>query len=148
MRTILALGIAALVTAAPCLAQEGPPRAQKRADARYYLVHYWDFEPGQRDEALALAGAHFGPVSAAAGQERESAFVSLTGEWDVIVYFPLAEGPDALAWEITPTDEAWMATLAEREGGMEQAMALFDRFDQMVAREKVELVMELAPAAP
>lgn len=65
----------------------------------------------------------------------------LTGEWDVIAFFLLPEGPDALAYENSITDVAWMAKPSEREGGMEKALALFDQFDATVAREKFEIVM-------
>jgi hypothetical protein len=128
------------------LAQEGPPKAAKRENMEYYTAVYWDFNPGKEREALEFAQKHFVPVSSEAGQKSEIAFLPLSGEWDAIVYFPLPDGPDAYAWETTPADAAWLAKFAEREGGWDKAVKLFQQYDEMVARSKSELVMH--PTGP
>lgn len=124
----------------PAFAQEGP-RPERRAGMSYYTMVLFDFKPGMEQQAFQFGMEHFAPVSAEAGVPREMAFVGLTGEWDLILFDPLPEGPDALAWEVTETGAKWMAALAAREGGMEQARQRFEEFNAMVARSKVELVM-------
>lgn len=134
----LALVVAPFVGA---LAQEGPPDAAQRENVEYYTAVFWDFKPGKERAALEFAQKHFVPVTPEVGQEPEIAFLSLTGEWDVVVYFPLPEGPEGYAWDPSPSGATWLAKLAEREGGWPQAVKLFEEYDAMVARSKSELVM-------
>lgn len=134
----LAAIAAALVIPASATAQDAPA-VERRENVQYYIAEYFDFKPGMEDQALDFAEAHFGPVSDPANPEI--VFLPLTGQWDAIVFFPLAEGPDALAYEISPSDSEWFTRFAEREGGMEAAMGRLGEFNAMVARSHRELVM-------
>lgn len=137
----LAAIAAGLVLAASGTAQE-TPAAERRQNVQYYIAEYFDFKPGMEDQALEFAEEHFDPVSDPAN--REIVFLPLTGEWDAIVFFPLPEGTEALAYEVSPSDAEWFTRFAEREGGMEVAMARFEEFNAMVGRSRRELVMRPA----
>ena len=56
-----------------------------------------------------------------------------------LVSFPMDEGPDQLAWEISPTDEKWWAAFAKQEGGKENADMLMHKFQDMIAISKQEI---------
>jgi len=57
-----------------------------------------------------------------------------------MVFFPLADGPAALEWEISPWREKWMVALAELEGGPENARALLEQHRAMVAGSERTIV--------
>ena len=135
-----ATGLLALVLLVPSVSAQELPTAMMREDATYYVVSYTKFKPGMADEARKIIYDHFWPVDREMGREVIP-FDHMTGEWDHVVYFPLDEGPGELAWEMSPTGEAWMAAFVEREGSMEEAEALWKRFSELVAETKTDLVM-------
>ncbi len=119
-------------------------QAKKRENTKYFMAVYWDFATGKEHDAMQFAQEHFGKATTAAGQEQPIVFVPFTGEWDLVAYFPLPEGPDALSWTLTPSGAKWMQALAAQEGGMDKAMQVFDQWSAMVSRQKSELVMQPA----
>ena len=106
----------------------------------WYTVSYTKFKPGMVDEARKIIYEHFWPVDREIGR-RVIPFDYVTGEWDHVVYFPMAGGPAELAFEETPLDKRWQETFFRREGGKDKADALSKKFGEMVLHQKTELVM-------
>ena len=49
------------------------------------------------------------------------------------------EGPDQLAWTISPTGEKWWAAFVKQEGRKENAENLMQKFEDMVATSKQKI---------
>ena len=90
-----------------------------------------------------MAAEHFVPVDEEVGREV-IAFGFMTGDWDSVVFFPLEEGASALEWEVSPSDERWYAKYAERVGGLAKASEIDQRWYELIADTKTELVMRTA----
>jgi hypothetical protein len=107
----------------------------------WYVASYAKFKAGMADEARKIIYEHPWPVDKEIGREV-IAFDHATGDWDHVVYFPMAGGPSDLAFQETALGKRWMETFVRREGGKERAEALQKRFGEMVLNEKTELVMK------
>jgi hypothetical protein len=116
------------------------PTAKMREDVTYYVAMHLKFKSGKGKEAKEIIYDHFLPANKAIGHEV-IVFEYMTGEWDQVVYFSLTEGPGELAWEMSPTNEKWNTEFAKREGGIEKAKELNQRFEELVAKSKREIVM-------
>jgi hypothetical protein len=53
----------------------------------------------------------------------------------------MAGGPGDIGLQETPLTRRWRETLARREGGRDKAEAIIKRLDEMILREKTEVVM-------
>jgi hypothetical protein len=99
-----------------------------------YLVLYAKFKPGKAPEALKIIRDHFFAVDKKIGR-KTIPFDFVTGDWDHIVYFPY----DAARMDTIPSNAEWWKTLAELEGGPEQAQKIFQRFMDLHANSKFEI---------
>lgn len=131
----LALG---LLAAAMAMAAWNGARAETIELTRgdWYEVRMVKFKPGKAAEALALARAHFRPADEDIGR-RTVPFDLATGAWDHVLYTPIALTGDG--YDTVPPRAAWWQALAAREGGMEQARAVFRSFLDMIAESEVEI---------
>ncbi len=135
---LAALFLASATT--PVFAQGAQPGTQIEG-VTWYIVSYSKFKPGTADEARKIIYEHFWPVDKEIGREVIP-FDVVTGEWDHVVYFPMAGGPAELAFRETALGRRWQEAFARREGGKDKADALEKRFGEMVLREKTEIVMK------
>jgi hypothetical protein len=92
------------------------------------------FKVGKAEEALKVIHEHFEKVDKAIGR-KVIPFEYKTGEWDIMVYFPL----DTSRMDTIPTWGEWMKALQRQEGGVEQAQKLPQNYMEMVADEKREI---------
>ena len=138
--SVIASSLAALILLIPPVLAQDLPTAEKREGATYYVVSYTKFKAGKADEARKIIYEHFWPIDKVIGRDVIP-FDTMTGEWDHIVYFPLSDGPAELAWEVTPTDAKWRAAFAKQEGGINKTEEIFQRFTDLVATSKTEIVM-------
>lgn len=153
-KTILTLACAlfALTLPTDVVAQEGeagaqqeqmdPTQPKKFENAEWSQAYFVEFKPGMMNEALQIIEDHFMPVNEELGREGPTEYRFMTGEWDMVVFFPMNEGPGEIAWEISPSDAEWNRVFIEREGGMEQGMQVFEDYGKTVARQKTELAMQ------
>ena len=113
-------------------------KAKKLTNVKWYSVTYNKFKAGKVGEARKIIHEHFVPVDNKIGRDVfPLEFVS--GDWHHVVSFPMDEGPDQLAWEISPTGEKWWAAFVKQEGGKENAESLMQRFQDMIATSKQEI---------
>lgn len=127
--------------AAPLSAQEALA-AKKHENVSWFQMVNVKFKPGKLDEAVKIINEHFAPAGMAVGMTGVRALYHNGGEWDLTLLFPLAEGPRALEWAVSPEDAKWMGEMAKREKGMGNVMALLNRYSDLVAREEGILVRE------
>lgn len=113
------------------------PQAEKRENVQYYEALFVKFKPGMADQAWDAIYEHFINVDKEIGRQVR-AYDLQTGEWDMVVFFPIA-GPERFSWITSPQEEEWWAALAEQEGGAEQAGKIFQQYLDAVAAHKFEL---------
>jgi hypothetical protein len=138
-RTPLFATLFLTLATAPALGQ-GTQVGRPIEGVTWYVVSYVKFRAGMADEARRIIYEHFWPVDKEIGREVIP-FDHVTGEWDHVVYLPMSGGPADLAFQETPLGRRWREAFLRREGGKEKADALEKRFNEMVLREKTELVM-------
>ena len=118
------------------------PTATKFTDVSWYTITHVAYESGQRDAALAIIREHLGPAAEAAGLEKPQLFEHQTGEWDITLIWSMPEGPAGMEWEINPWQESWWASFAEREGGMQAGMAIWQDYIGKVSRASTSVVVD------
>lgn len=157
--TLMACAGFALAVPADTIAQEaqGDRQEQQEQDMTqpkmyenvdWVGAYYMKFKPGMTDQALQIIEDHFVTVDEQMGREGPEAYRFVTGEWDMVVYFPLEEGPGELAWEISQSGAEWNAVFMEREGGAQQAGQVFQNFSETLERHRYDLAMKPRQGMP
>jgi hypothetical protein len=144
MRRVLRSTALVFLTAtavAPLAAQEALA-PKKHENVNWYWMANVKFKPGKLDDGLKIINERFAPAGSAVGMTGVRMLHHTGGEWDLTLLFPIAEGPRALEWAMSPDDVKWMNELAKREKGMPNVMALLNRYSDLVAREEGILVRE------
>lgn len=109
----IAAGLMALPNAA--LAQD---EIQKRENVDYFRVIHLNFKPGHNTDAWAILYTKIAPAVRSTGRS----FIALdweSGPWDTTLYIRQEEGYATLEYAQSPQSAAFMAALAEQEGGEE-----------------------------
>jgi hypothetical protein len=144
MRRILR-SIALVLLTSAALAPVGAQEAiapKKLENVSWYWMANVKFKPGKLDDGMKIINEHFAPAGNAVGMTGVRMLSHTGGQWDITLLFPMAEGPRALEWAMSPDDAKWMNELAKREKGMPNVMALMNRYSDLVAREEAILVRE------
>jgi len=140
MKTLLVAATVTLGLSLPSLAHaqdtDGP---QKRENTIYYTMSLVDFKPGAEEKAWELIYDHFVPVDRTVGREIVN-FDFHSGGWDHVVFFPMGESTDELEWSRSPSDVGWWNAFVEQEGGEEEAAAMMERFEGLIARSARHIV--------
>jgi hypothetical protein len=118
------------------------PKATKFTDVSWHTITHVVYESGQRNAALKIIREHFVPAADAAGLERPQLFEHQTGEWDITLIWSMPEGPAGMEWEVNPWQESWWASFAEREGGMEAGMAIWQDYIGKVSQASTSVVID------
>jgi hypothetical protein len=117
---------------------EGGPQTQGD-DAVYGRVVLVKFKPGMRADAMQIIGEHFMPAGNKAGLPAPWAFHFQTGDWDAAFTWKLEGGMKDLEWYTSPNNIKFMESLAEQEGGVDAANALWAKYYSMVADSKTDV---------
>ncbi len=139
-KNLLISAVVAMSLPGAVLAQE-LPTATKYENATWANALDIQFQPGQRDAALAIVYEHFLPITDTVGWDV-LVLEYQTGDWDARYVFPLADGPADIEWGVSPTLESWWAAFAESQGGAEAALALFQEYLDKVARTRSNIIMQ------
>jgi hypothetical protein len=126
---------------APLAAQEAVA-PKKHENMNWFWMANVKFKPGKLDDGLKIINERFAPAGNAVGMTGVRMLQHTGVEWDLTLLFPVAEGPRALEWAMSPEDAKWMNELAKREKGMPNVMALLSRYSDLIAREQGILVRE------
>ena len=111
-----------------------PPR--KRENARYVDVNNWAFVPGGTARAKEIWHDIYLPAMKAAGTPLPTILHPDTGEWDMVIIFPLPGGYADLQYtNLSPSDAKWVAQM-ERTLGVETARAIGVELDKLVVRKE------------
>ena len=111
-----------------------PPK--KRENARYMDVNNWSFVPGRIGRAKEIWHDIYIPAMKAAGVPLPTILHPDTGEWDMVIIFPLPGGYSDLQYtNLSPSDAKWVAQM-ERTLGVEKAKAIGVELDKLIARKE------------
>ncbi len=131
---MIAAAVAALCVPASLSAQAMQP--ERIENVTWHMVEMIKFHPGKRGRAMEIIENYFAAADRDLGETGVTDLHFDTGEWDVIVAFPLSGGPSDLTWATSPDDIKWMNALAARAGGMDKAQALLTEWDTLVAQRQ------------
>ena len=132
---------ALLVLALPAGAQEDDGGPMKQGDdARYVSVQYVKYKTGRREEAMQIINEYFAPAAAKAGLQGPMLAIHFqTGEWDAAFVWPLKGGMADLEWYRSPDSIKWFESLAELNGGAEEAEKIIARYQDTVREMQTEV---------
>lgn len=135
----VALAAALSFCSVAALAQDDGPT--KRQGVEYLRIVYLDYKADKRNEARGIIDDYFAPASQKAGTPAPKMIIHFqTGEWDTISVWALEAGMGQLEWtQITPNWLKWKAALDEMAGGEEEGTAIMRRYNEAIARRRVEV---------
>lgn len=122
----------AVVFGTPAAAQEAQP--QRMQNVTYHGVEFIKFKEGMRERAGEIVEQHFAPASRDSNTPMPLEYHLDTGEWDYILFWPMAGGMADMEWEMHPDEIAWMQALTKQAGGEAKATALLEEWNGLVAR--------------
>ena len=134
-RTCTLFAALVILLVEPIVAQTAdPPR--KRENARYMDVNNWAFVPGGVSRAKEIWHQIYIPAMKAAGTPLPTILHPDTGEWDMVIIFPLPGGYADLQYtNLSPSDAKWVAQM-ERRVGVERAKAIGVELERLIARKE------------
>ena len=121
------------------LAQE-EQKPKKYENAEWYRIVYLDFVSGKINEAEQLIEKHWRPVAEKLGRSGPTTYEPISGEWDRIRIFKLAEGMSGYEWETSPRGIEWNKEFTKQAGGEEKAREIRAQYNSCVLKNKVEIV--------
>lgn len=127
-----AIALATIPASASAFQDEEGPTIRENVD--YLNIIMVDIKPGKRGRAEEIIRDYFRKASENAGTRRPYMVHLQTGSWDFIVAWDMEDGPAELTYTSNPDGSKWFAALAELAGGEEQAQALWDEYQSLIAR--------------
>ncbi|MEO0499773.1 MAG: hypothetical protein AAF205_04345 [Pseudomonadota bacterium] len=112
------------------MAQDMQP---EKRNADYYQIVMVDFQAGKADEAMKIVEDVFMPAADASGTPKPQMIRLMTGEHDLALIWPVAEGPSAMEWSRSPEDVKWMQAMIDATGSQEAATAKLDEYYAYIA---------------
>lgn len=136
MRKLASIATALSLAAVPAVAladhhEEGPTI---RENAEYMEIVMVDIKAGKRDRAEEIVRDYFMKATAAAGTQQPYIVHLQTGDWDFLVAWDMKDGPVAFTYTDTPDGKKWRAALAEVAGGEDEAKAIWEEYQSLIAR--------------
>lgn len=107
-------------------------QVKKYDNPQWVRIGMVKFKPMMKEKAKAIINNYFVKADMALGKNGPTAFDMASGEYDMIVAFPMDQGIETLNYEMSPSDISWMKELAKLTGGPDQAMAKLQEFYDMV----------------
>ncbi len=114
-----------------------------REDARYLDVTMWKFIPNSTARAKDIWHNIYLPAMREAGIPLPTVLHPDTGEWDMVIIFPLPGGYSDLHYtNFSPSDAKWWAVVGRKVGGAAKAEALGEEMERLIARKDRYLAHE------
>lgn len=142
---VLVTILAMIAVAGAPLATEAQdaPMGQKLEGAEWYEVTRLAFHPGKIERAQEIIRDHFAPAAAAAGTSVPAMLLwHNTGDYHLTVVWKL-DGLSDLEWKISPDQAKWFQAMAQQAGGMEQAQAIMQEYEGLIAKAETHLAHTL-----
>lgn len=103
-------------------------KAEKYENPEWVSMSYIKFKPMKKDPAMGIIENYFVKADQDAGIKAPTVFHFVTGDYDMLVIWEMAEGLETLNYKMTPDDAKWMKSMAKIAGSEEKAMAKMDEF--------------------
>ncbi|WP_114522115.1 hypothetical protein [Altererythrobacter sp. ZODW24] len=126
---IPALAFALSIPTASAFAQDDEP--QLRETGGYYELAYFKVKSGKMGRFREITGM-FIQAEADAGNPPPFELFMMTGEWNVVVAFPLTGGIEALAYTRSAQTIRYRTQLERIAGGKPEMAALFQEFGTLI----------------
>lgn len=139
MKKPLLIILIALLIPTFLLAQE-EQQPKKYENAEWYRIVHVKFNTGKKGEADKLIMEHWSPVSEKLGRSGPTTYDPISGEWDRIYIFHLAEGMSGYEWETSPRQIEWNKEFTKQAGGEEKANEIRKQYQSCVLETKAEIV--------
>jgi len=139
MKKPLLIILIALLIPTFLLAQE-EQTPKKYENAEWYRIVYYKYHVGKKGEVTKLINEHMRPVGEKLGRSGPTTYEPISGEWDRISIFKLAEGMSGYEWETSPRGIEWNKEFTKQAGGEEKAKEIRDQYQSCILEIKVEIV--------
>lgn len=103
-------------------------KAEKYENPEWVSMSYIKFKPMKKDPAMSIIENYFVKADQDAGIKAPTVYHFVTGDYDMLVVWEMAEGVETLNYKMTPDDAKWMKSMAKIAGSQEKAMAKMDEF--------------------
>lgn len=120
------------------LAQE-EQKPKKYENPEWYRVTFVKYKAGKRAAAFKIIKEYYRPVAEKLGRDYTS-YQPVSGEWDVITFFKLAEGISQFEWETSPLGIEWGKELLKQVGSEERIKEFQAQLQSFVQDSKQEIV--------
>jgi hypothetical protein len=97
------------------------------------------FNAGSEGRAMEIIRQYFEPAAQKAGIQAPQIIEMRTGEWNLVLLWPMAEGVEGLTWEVHPDNAKWMQALGEVAGGADKGQALWREYLGLVDEGTYEI---------
>ena len=135
VRAFPLFAVLSLILIGPASGQTVDP-PKKRENARYMDVNNWAFVPGGVGRAKEIWHDIYIPAMKAAGVPLPTILHPDTGEWDMVIIFPLPGGYADLQYtNLSPSDAKWVAEM-EKKLGADKAKAIGVELDKLITRKE------------
>ena len=139
MKKPLLIVLIALLIPTFLLAQE-EQTPKKYENPEWYRVVYVKYHTGKMGEATKIVNEHYRPVAEKLGRSGPTSYDPISGEWDRISFFKLAEGMSGYDWEISPGGIEWNKEFTKQAGGQEKADEIRKQYQSCILENKIEIV--------
>ncbi|MAP53901.1 hypothetical protein [Altibacter sp.] len=139
MKKAMLCTLAALILCCGSVLQAQEMKVKKYDNPEWVRMAYVKFKPMMKEKAQAIIKDYFMKADMNLGNTGPMSFEMASGEYDMLVIFPLEEGIETLNYEMSPDDVKWMNEMSKLTGGMDKAMAKLQEFYSYVADWDSEL---------
>ncbi|HBY69928.1 MAG TPA: hypothetical protein DEG69_20595 [Flavobacteriaceae bacterium] len=117
-------------------------KVEKHENPEWVRIAYVKFKPMMKDKAKSIINDYFMKAGQNSGTQQPMSFDLASGEYDMIVVFPLEKGIETLNYEMTEDDVKWMGEMSKLTGGPDKAMAKMQEFYSYVAKMDSDIAMK------
>jgi hypothetical protein len=69
----------------------------------------------------------------------------VTGDWDLLAVFSMADGIKEMNWETSPNDIKWIKAINEIAGSVDKARSIIDEFSLITERKTSYIGRSVTP---
>ncbi|PVW14670.1 hypothetical protein [Marixanthomonas spongiae] len=117
-------------------------KAKKHENPEWVRIAYVKFKPMMKDKAKSIINDYFMKAGQNSGGAAPTSYDLASGEYDMLVIFPMEKGIETLNYKMTEEDVKWMGELSKLTGGQEKAMAKMQEFYSYVAKMDSDIAMK------
>lgn len=122
------------------LAQE--MKVSKHENPEWVRIAYVKFKPMMKDKAKSIINDYFMKAGQNSGGLQPTSYDLASGEYDMLVIFPMEKGIETLNYKMTEDDVKWMSEMSNLTGGPDKAMAKMQEFYSYVAKMDSDIAMK------